>query len=494
MIDRFKALPLWVQSLGAICVGGVGALAQQPFGLVPLILVMLVLGFTALSASSSLRDATRLGWIIGFGYFLITLQWITAPFQVDAQQTAWMAPFALILMSGGMALFWGLAFVLAGFSGRLWALIFTWPLVELLRAYVFTGFPWGTPPQALVDVLGGQALAWGGPHGVMLVMCAVAFAIFHSAKMSKVVTFGVGIVALAATLSPPLAGSAQLTEHTVRLVQPNAPQRDKWNPEKFGVFINRLLQSTQAGDVPDLVLWSETALPYLAHNAPGILQAAGEAGRGAPVALGILRSDGPTLYNSMVVLDPVGQITATYDKHHLVPFGEYMPFRPVLSALGLHAFVDMFGNGFGEGGGAKTLDFGPLGKGLPLICYEAVFAHDVGGAVERSDFLIQLTNDAWFGTFAGPEQHLAQAKMRSIEQGLPMARAANTGISAMIDPYGRVLKSLSLNEAGYVDASLPMPLPPTVYSKLGDLPIALLLIFVTFMALLPKMTFGRSHD
>jgi len=285
-----------------------------------------------------------------------------------------------------------------------------------------------------------------------------------------------------------------LTEHIVRLVQPNAPQRDKWNPEKFGVFINRLLQSTQAGDVPDLVLWPETALPYLAHNAPEILQAAGEAGRGAPVALGILRADGPTLYNSMVVLDSVGQITATYDKHHLVPFGEYMPFRPVLSALGLHVFADMFGDGFGDGGGAQTLDFGPLGKALPLICYEAVFAHDVGGAAERPDFLIQLTNDAWFGTFAGPKQHLAQAKMRSIEQGLPMARAANTGISAMIDPYGRVLKSLALNEAGYVDASLPMPLPPTIYSKLGDLPIALLLIFVTFMVLLPKMKLGRSRD
>ena len=171
-----------------------------------------------------------------------------------------------------------------------------------------------------------------------------------------------------------------------------------------------------------------------------------------------------------------------------------MPFRPVLSALGLHVFADMFGNGFGEGDGAKTLDFGPLGKALPLICYEAVFAHDVGGAAERPNFLIQLTNDAWFGTFAGPKQHLAQAKMRSIEQGLPMARAANTGISAMIDPYGRVLKSLALNEAGYVDASLPMPLPPTVYSKLGDLPVALLLIFVTFMVLLSKMTFGRSRD
>ena len=493
MIDHFKALKLWAQSLCAIFVGGIGALAQQPFAIVPLIIVMMALGFMGLLTSSSMRHAAHIGWMIGFGYFLITLQWITAPFQVDAQQTAWMAPFALVLMAGGMALFWGLAFVLARYLGPVWALVVTWPLVELLRAYVFTGFPWGSPPQALVDALAGQSLALVGPHGVMFAMCAGAFAIFQSKKVSNVAFIGSCLVALVLTLCPPLTGPAVLTEHIVRLVQPNAPQRDKWNPAKFGIFIDRLLQSTQAGDVPDLVLWPETALPYLAHNAPGILQAAGEAGRGAQVALGILRADGPTLYNSMVVLDPVGQITATYDKHHLVPFGEYMPLRPVLSALGLHVFADMFGDGFGEGEGAQTLDFGALGKGLPLICYEAVFAHDVGAAKDRPDFLIQLTNDAWFGTFAGPKQHLAQAKMRAIEQGLPMARAANTGISAMIDPYGRVLNSLALNEAGFVDGLLPKPLPPTVYSALGDLLIVILLLSVVFITLLQKMTFGRSR-
>ena len=491
MIDSVIALPLWARSLYAIGIGAIGALAQQPFSIVPFIIVMMVLGFAGVSASRNTRQATHIGWMIGFGYFLITLQWITAPFLVDAKQTAWMAPFALLLMSGGMALFWGLAFGLARFLGPTWALVATWPMLEFLRAYVFTGFPWGTPPQALVDVIAGQALALGGPHGVMFAMCAGAFLLFQSKKVSKVAFLGSSLVTLVLTFSPPLMGPAELTEHTVRLVQPNAPQSDKWNPAKFDIFIDRLLESTQIGEIPDLVLWPETALPYLAHDAPGLLQAAGEAGRGALVALGILRADGHTLYNSMVVLDPFGEITATYDKHHLVPFGEYMPLRPVLVALGLHVFADMFGDGFGEGNGAQTLEFGLLGKGLPLICYEAVFAHDVGAAKDRPDFLIQLTNDAWFGTFAGPKQHLAQAKMRAIEQGLPMARAANSGISAMIGPYGRVLNSLTLNKAGYVDGVLPRPLPPTVYSKRGDLPIAILFLFLIFIAFLQKMTLGR---
>jgi apolipoprotein N-acyltransferase len=190
----------------------------------------------------------------------------------------------------------------------------------------------------------------------------------------------------------------------------------------------------------------------------------------------------------MIVLNQTGQITQTYDKHHLVPFGEYIPLRPILSALGLRAMADMFGDGFARGKGAQIVDFGPLGKALPLICYEAVFAHDVGATPQRPDFLMQLTNDAWFGNFAGPKQHLAQAQMRAIEQGLPMARAANTGISAMIDPYGRITHSLGLNEAGFVDAKLPTPLPPTLYSRIGDAPFAIFLLLVAMTTLVLKMT------
>lgn len=487
MMDRFAALPRWAQSLVAIVIGAVGALAQAPFGLVPLIVVMMALGFAVLSTTIGLRRAGHFGWMIGFGYFLVTLHWITAPFQVNPEQHAWMAPFALIFMAGGMALFWGLAFAASRLLGPVWSLAITWPLVELLRAYVFTGFPWATPPQALVDVFAGQGLAWVGPHGVMSAMSLLGFVIFQCSNFNRYAQLAIGLIALAITVVPPLQGAAELTSNTVRLVQPNAAQRDKWNPEKSPIFINRLLRYTKAGEVPDLVLWPETALPHIAHNAPGLLQSAGEAGRGAPVALGILRAEGQTLFNSMLVLDEAGQTTHSYDKHHLVPFGEYIPLRPVLAAFGLRAMADMFGDGFGRGAGPQIVDFGALGKALPLICYEAVFAHDVGGTPVRPDFLMQLTNDAWFGNFAGPKQHLAQAQMRAIEQGLPMARAANTGISAMIDPYGRITKSLALNEAGYIDALLPLPLAPTLYTKTGDFPIGALLLVVAFMTLLKKM-------
>jgi apolipoprotein N-acyltransferase len=493
MIQKFRALPLWYQSILAVIVGMIGALGQAPFGMVPLIVVMMALGFSALSVMTSTRKAASMGWLIGFGYFLVTLHWITSPFQVDAEQHAWMAPFALALMASGMALFWGLAFGAARFLGPVWSLAFAWPLVELLRAYIFTGCPWGTPPQALVNVISGQGLAWVGPHGMMLGMCLCAFALFKCHAQSRVIQFCVASVVLVLTLTPTMRGDAAMTEHTIRLVQPNAAQRDKWNPEKSKIFIGRLLEFTQAGERPDLVLWPETALPYLAHNAPGLLEAAGQAGRGVPVALGVLRLQDDALYNSMVVLDQSGQITQTYDKHHLVPFGEYIPLRPILSAFGLRAIADMFGDGFGQGPGPQVIDFGVVGTALPLICYEAVFAHDVGGAPERPSFLVQLTNDAWFGNFAGPKQHLAQAQMRAIEQGLPMARTANTGISAMIDPFGRITDQLALNTAGYLDAVLPQPLPATVYSRWGDRPIGAFLVFVVFLTLLREMKFRRRQ-
>ena len=176
-----------------------------------------------------------------------------------------------------------------------------------------------------------------------------------------------------------------------------------------------------------------------------------------------------------------------YDKHHLVPFGEYMPMGDLMARFGIHGLAAQEGNGYSSGPGARLLDLGALGAGLPLICYEAVFAHDVNAAPARPSFLMQVTNDAWFGKAAGPKQHLAQARMRAIEQGLPMARAANTGVSAMIDPWGRVTASLALNTEGYVDAALPKPLPPTLYSRSGDLPLTLLLaLLLAGMAVLRR--------
>ena len=280
---------------------------------------------------------------------------------------------------------------------------------------------------------------------------------------------------------PPFAPTAQMTEHSLRLIQPNAPQKDKWDPDKAYTFYYRQLELTAApphasGQAPDLIIWPETAIPWALPYGEEALAPIAEAAGEAAVTLGVQRTRDLRCFNSMVVRDPQGTVTQTYDKHHLVPFGEYMPFGDLLARIGIHGLAPQNGAGFSAGPGPELLDFGALGQALPLICYEAVFAHDVNGAPQRPAFLIQITNDAWFGKGAGPKQHLAQARMRAMEQGLPLARAANTGISAMIDPWGRVTASLPLNTAGFVDAVLPAPAPATLYARTGDLPLALLLI------------------
>ncbi|WP_223428469.1 apolipoprotein N-acyltransferase [Tateyamaria pelophila] len=466
---RFSAPPRWWYLVLALIFGACGALSHAPFEFAPAILLTLVAGFGLVRRTDRTRDAWWLGWALGTGYFGLTLTWITEPFQVDVATTGWMAPFAAVLLAALLGVFWAGALAFARWvGGHPVALVFAWTGAEMLRAYLFTGFPWATPPQALVNALAGQGLAWFGPHGMMLGLLGLAAMI--AAVPLLWMRGAVLCVALASILMPPLAGPSPLTEHTVRLVQPNAPQDEKWLPENIPVFVNRQIEYTAAGDVPGLVIWPETALPYLVENAQVVFDVIAEAARGAPVVLGIQRREAQDYFNSLVVLDSAGQVTQTYDKHHLVPFGEYMPFEWFFRHINVGGLAARVEGSYAAGPGPRLLDFGALGKALPLICYEAVFAHDVGGTATRPSFLMQLTNDAWFGKRSGPQQHLAQARMRAIEQGLPMVRAANTGISAVIDPRGRITAFLGLNTAGYLDAALPMAGAPTLYSRTGDVP------------------------
>ena len=273
----------------------------------------------------------------------------------------------------------------------------------------------------------------------------------------------------------------------LRLVQPNAPQHQKWDPEKIGVFYERQLSFSAApaqGKAPDAIIWPETAIPWSLNRSQVILEEISFAAGGTPVILGAQRSEGQRFFNALVLLGPQGEVTQIYDKHHLVPFGEFVPLGEFAARFGIYGMAPQHGAGFSAGPGARLMDLGPLGRALPLICYEAVFAHDVNAAPERPDFIIHATNDAWFGKYAGPQQHLAQTRMRAIEQGLPVARAANTGISAMIDPRGRILQSLDLGEAGFIDARLPQPLAPTLYSRRGDTPwVVLLAVLIGGMVL-----------
>ena len=474
---------LWSLSAGALA-----SLGQAPVDVPVLMFLGLVLVFDVAGRVRSPREAAAVGFGVGFAYFAISLHWIVSPFLVDAARHGWMAPFAVVLMAAGGALFWSFAFYMSRrISLRLWALIPCWVGVELLRAYIFTGFPWATPAQAMVDVIAGQSLAWIGPHGLNLALMTVAYLSITVEKRPLLLGLAVWVPTSFVVIQSPIAPEAPLSQTVLRLVQPNAPQADKWDPEKIGIFYDRQLTSTAASPdpkigAPDAVIWPETAIPWNLTYAESILQEISAAALGKPVVLGVQRTEEGRHYNSLIALGPQGEVTQLYDKHHLVPFGEYVPLGDFAARFGIYGMAPQDGAGFTAGAGAALMDLGPLGRALPLICYEAVFAHDVNAAPERPDFIIHATNDAWFGTYAGPQQHLAQARMRAIEQGLPIARAANTGISAMIDPYGRITQSLGMGQAGYIDAALPAPLPPTFYSRTGDWPvIALLLVLLAVL-------------
>ncbi|MFL4468345.1 apolipoprotein N-acyltransferase [Tateyamaria armeniaca] len=489
---RIAALPRWALMLLALALGGAGALAHDPFAIGPVIFVPLVAGFVLLGTASTVRQALLRGWALGAGYFALTLTWITEPFQVDAATTGWMAPFALILLALLLGSFWAGALALAQWAGgQAWIIALTWTSAEMLRAYIFTGFPWATPVQALIDVWAGQGLAWLGPHGLTLILMALIAAAM-SVPRGKAV-WAVPVIIIAAVGFVPVADRpVSDSGHTVRLIQPNAPQDEKWDPENIPTFVNRQIDFTAAAGTPDLIIWPETALPYLAENAQVVFDVIGEAARGVPVVLGIQRREDEDYFNSLIVLDEAGQIVQTYDKHHLVPFGEYMPAEWLFRHINVGGLAERAEGGYAAGPGPQLLDFGAMGTALPLICYEAVFAHDVGRAPERPAFLMQLTNDAWFGVRSGPQQHFAQARMRAIEQGLPMVRAANTGISAVIDPKGRVTASLGLNVAGYLDAALPAPGAVTLYARTGDVPWALALLLGLMVTVLRRARARRA--
>jgi apolipoprotein N-acyltransferase len=289
-----------------------------------------------------------------------------------------------------------------------------------------------------------------------------------------------------------------MTGKVVRLVQPNAPQHQKWDPAWAPIFFQRQIEASAAAPRPDLIVWPEAAVPVLLEDAGPAFDAIAAAAGGVPVALGIQRRDRARIYNSLVVLDETGAVGDLYDKHHLVPFGEYFPLGDLAAGFGLYGFAAREGDGYSAGPGPALVDLPGLGRALPLICYEAVFARDVNRAPGRPDLLLQVTNDAWFGTRIGPYQHLAQARMRAVEQGLPMVRVANTGISAMIDPLGRITAMLPLGEAGHVDAALPAPLPPTLYARTGDLALFALLLVALGVTLRwqsprPRRKPSKSH-
>ncbi len=473
-----RHLPGRMQALAALGLGGVMALGLAPFGL-----WWLTLPAFALVIRLALRGpAAWIGWLAGVGYFGVGLSWIVDPFLVDAARDGWMAPFALLLMAAGLSLFWALGFAIGVRAPRpVLGLVAGLTAAEFLRGYVLTGFPWALVSHVWIDTPVAQVDALVGPFGLALLTTLVA-ALAARLEMRSLAGagalvaagWGYGVYALAQP-DPAAPGL------TFRLVQPDASQDAKWDPVHAETFYTRLMTATAAPRKVDLVIWPETALPYLVEDNPDLPALIAAAGHGAPVVVGMQRverygGDQVRGWNSLKVYGTGGQEIATYDKHHLVPFGEYVPLGDLAyDWFGLGTFASQTGASYTPGPGAKVLDLGPtLGKVLPLICYEAVFPQDLRVA-ERADWILQITNDAWFGTFSGPFQHAAQARLRAIEQGLPLVRVGNTGVTEVIDARGRITAALPFGTEGFLDAALPGSLAAPPYSRYGEVPALLLL-------------------
>ncbi len=514
------------RGLVAIVAGLVSVLAMAPFFLWPLLLATLpVLVWLIDSAADTGRGRRPLlaafasGWCFGFGYFLGGLFWIGEAFLVEADVFAWLLPFAVTLLPAGLAIFYGAAAALARafwVPGILRVLVLAVALsvAEWLRGHVLTGFPWNTLGYALTaDLVSMQSAALVGIYGLTLVAVVVgagpvvALADGEAAgrmRRAAVLALSLALVPLAlqwtwgawrlASGPAPMVDGARL-----RIVQPSIPQREKWRPDKQReIFLTHLSLSrvSDAGRLDDLegithVVWPEASMPFLPLSTPEAIEAIAELlPSGTQLLAGALRVAEPSetgarrqAFNSLMVFADDGRLAALYDKIHLVPFGEYLPFQSTLESIGLEQLTRMRG-GFSIGPEPRPLlriaGLPPVGA---LICYEAVFPAAVVQGRERPGLLVNVTNDGWFGNTTGPRQHFHQSRVRAVEEGLPLVRSANNGISALFDAEGRILARLDLDVRGVADTPVPVARPPTPYARLGDLPfLGMVLVSVMLVA------------
>ncbi|AWD21282.1 apolipoprotein N-acyltransferase [Fuscovulum blasticum] len=460
------------------------ALGQAPLGLWPVALAGLALALWRMASAPTPGAAFRRGWLIGAGHFAFALSWIVQPFFVDPWRHGWMAPFAILGIAFGLGLFWGAAGWLARrLGGGAVTVALAWSGAELARGLVLTGFPWALPGHIWTETPLVQTAALIGANGLtaatLLALAApLAWGRRGLAVPALVLAVAGGWSWHRLSLPEPAAPGG-----VVRLVQPDIAQSLKWDPDEARANFDILL--ALSADAPaDLIVWPETAVPFLLNEGQGAALAMAAVAGGTPLAAGIQRVEGDLGWNSLAVIGPGGSITPVFDKIHLVPFGEYVPFGDwAYETFGLRAFAAQTGAAYAAGTTRNAVALSPrTGLALPVICYEAIFPEELIAA-PRADWLLQITNDAWFGTLTGPYQHLAQARLRAVELGLPLVRVANTGVSLVTDARGRTVTDLHgapallpLGARGTLDVSLPGPLPATPYARIGDWPLALLLL------------------
>ena len=476
--------------------GAAGALAFEPFRAFPLLLLAygaLVLLLDGASISDRRwPDAALTGWAFGFGFFLVGHYWIGYAFLVDPGAHAWQMPFAMVLLPAGLALFFAAAAALCMIAWRpgtqrvvMFALAFM--IAEWLRGHIFTGFPWNLPGYgwaASTALL--QSTSVLGVYGLSLLtlLFGASFALLANRGRAWWLNAAMTLlfVALWAGGEMRLLAATDATVEGVRLrlVQPSTPQPEKYAPENQLRNWRRLidLSSLPTPEQPTHIIWPEAAPPFLLEGIPEVAaDIANLTGDSRVLMTGQVRvaqeNGRRDSYNSFAIFGPRGKLIGTYDKFHLVPFGEYVPGGPLLRAIGVTEIAAS--TGFSSGPGPKTMMVPGAPPAGPLICYEIIFPGEVT-AEPRPGWLVNVTDDSWFGPDTGPMQHLLIARVRAIEEGLPIVRAANSGISAVIDAHGRVRASLALGLRDVVDAGLPVALSPTPFVRYANVILMTLLL------------------
>jgi apolipoprotein N-acyltransferase len=510
-------------AIAALAAGAGAALAFPPFGVLPGLLGygLLLSVFDAADPDRPLRSAFWRGWLAGAVFFLISTWWVAEAFFVDPEKHGWQAPFAVAGMAGGLGLFWGLAGVgyrLIRPNGgvRLLAFAGVFCLVEWLRGHVLTGFPWdlageswraGSAPSQAASLVGAYGLSWL----TLIASAAPALALDRdSGRRSRLIALGVSLLVFGTLYGYGryrLASAAPASVHgpIVRVVQADVAESATYSEAQFQDILQTYIALTRqpAAKRPDIIVWPEGAIPdslddYLAPTAWTSGAIAAALSPGQTLMLGGYRTTGPAsaprYYNSMLALrarDGELQISATYDKHRLVPFGEYLPFSRLLKPIGFDKLVQV-GEGFTPGPPPAPISPAGAPRVQPLICYESLFPGFTrdGAGHGRAAWIVNVSDDAWFGRSYGPIQHLNLASYRAIEEGLPIVRATPTGVSAVIDAYGRILPGARLDHGarGVIDRTLPPALRNTAFARFGELGFSLMVVISVLAAIIRRMT------
>ena len=465
------------------------AMGQAPWSYTIIALFSLLTLFFVISCQKIITH-DKLIFIFGLGYFCLSLHWIVQPFLVEGGVYLLIAPFGFLGLIILCSSFWTISsfFVLkiSKHSSSL-TVAFAILLGEITRSYFFSGFPWGIIGYIWTDTFISLSASWVGPiglTGMTLFLTALPFSTLKPLKASSI-SVGIFLIILVAIYFQFRNSERIYSNSIVRLVQPNAVQEKKWDPSFAPIYFKSLIEMTSeiGKEKVDLIVWPESAIvPFLDDASQDLKKISQNMPRNSELILGIRSQSENKIFNSMILLDADGVVQNKYDKFHLVPFGEYLPFMAFFKQLGFIKSSDNEQSGFSAGEGSKVLKSN-IGWFRPLICYEAIFFHEIYNQ-NRPQFIVNVTNDGWLGNWAGPLQHLQQVRMRAIENGIPIVRTANTGISAIIDPYGEIVDSIGIGLQDYKDIKLPVKLHETFYSRTGEsVNFILILIWLLFLFL-----------